>query len=158
VEDAIRVAGLAGRKARTIQRTLDRLADENGHLDLEHVRSMSDDDAMHYLTRFDGVGVKTAACVLSFSLRRPVLPVDTHVLRVSRRIGWVPVSCTAERAHGLIEQRVAPAHRFAIHVLLIALGRSLCTARRPRCEECPLLEGCGRVGVREVVRQPPESG
>lgn len=147
VEDAIRVGGLAGQKARTIQRTLDRLADERGRPDLEHLRDMSDDDAMRYLTRFDGVGVKTAACVLCFSLRRPVLPVDTHVLRIGRRIGWVPASCSAERAHRWIEERVRPEDRFSLHVLFIALGRGLCTARRPRCEECPLSEGCPRIGV-----------
>jgi len=146
VEDAVRVAGLAGQKAAAIHGALDRLHEERGTLDLDHVASMSDDEAMGYLTSFSGVGVKTAACVLCFAFRRPVLPVDTHVLRIARRLAWVPPNCTATRAHSLLSARVAAEDRFAIHVLLIALGRAVCTARTPVCTVCPLNDVCpGRV-------------
>ncbi|MFV1987914.1 MAG: endonuclease III [Gemmatimonadota bacterium] len=142
VEDAVRVAGLAGQKAAAIQDALDRLHQERGTLDLDHVETMSDEEAMDYLTSFGGVGVKTAACVLCFAFRRPVLPVDTHVLRIARRLAWIPPKCTATRAHSLVSDRVAAEDRFAIHVLLIALGRAVCTARTPNCDSCPLEELC----------------
>lgn len=110
---------------------------------------MSDEEALDYLTSFDGVGVKTAACVLCFSLRRPVLPVDTHVHRVARRLGWIPPRAGAARAHRLLEGRTPPEDRFALHLLLIRLGREICRARGPLCGECPLGDGCPRVGVAE---------
>jgi endonuclease-3 len=147
VEDAVRIAGLGGQKARSIQRALDRLAEERSTPTLDHLREMSDDEAIGYLTSFDGVGVKTAACVLCFSLRRPVLPVDTHVLRIARRLGWIPSNCTAPRAHGLLAERVSPEDRFVLHMQLITLGRTSCVARAPVCADCPLKEDCPRIGV-----------
>lgn len=147
IEDAVRVAGLGGQKSRAIKAALARLAEERGALDLDHLEALSDEAALDYLASFEGVGVKTAACVLCFSLRRPVLPVDTHVLRVARRLGWVPTNASATRAHRELEERVEPDDRFALHLLVIALGRATCRARRPRCGECPLLEICPRVGV-----------
>lgn len=150
VEDTVRVAGLGGQKSRAIKAALARLSGERGALALDHLEELSDPDALEYLTSFDGVGVKTAACVLCFSLRRPVLPVDTHVLRVARRLGWVAPKTGATRAHRELEARVDPDDRFALHLLLIALGRAVCRARDPRCAECPLGEVCPRVGVDEA--------
>lgn len=143
----MRVAGLGGQKSRAIEAALARLAEERGALDLGHLEAMSDEDALEYLASFEGVGVKTAACVLCFSLRRPVLPVDTHVLRVARRLGWVPPNAGATRAHRELERRVEPEDRFTLHLLLIALGRATCRARNPRCEACPLVAICPRIGV-----------
>ena len=147
LEDVIRVAGLAGQKAAAIHDVLERLAAERGSLDLTHLDSMPDGEAMDYLTRFRGVGVKTAACVLCFSLRRPVLPVDTHVLRIGRRLGWLPPGGSSTAAHEAVALRVPAADRFEMHLRLIALGRAVCTARSPRCGECPLGDACPRVGV-----------
>jgi endonuclease-3 len=147
VEDSVRVAGLAGQKAAAIQGALDRLQADRGVLDLDHLAPMTDEDALDYLTSFDGVGVKTAACVLCFSLRRPVLPIDTHVLRITRRLAWVPPKCNATRAHHLVEARVEPADRFAMHMLLITHGRAICTARSPSCDVCPLDQLCPRAGL-----------
>lgn len=147
IEDAVRVAGLAGQKSRAIKAALTHLAEEHGTPTLDHLDALSDGEALAYLTGFEGVGVKTAACVLCFSLRRPVLPVDTHVLRVTRRLGWVGEKTGAARAHGELEDRVSPGDRFALHLLLIALGRAVCRARAPRCARCPLEELCPRIGV-----------
>lgn len=147
IEDVVRVAGLAGQKARAIKAALTRVAAERGTLDLDHLEALSDEEALEYLASFEGVGVKTAACVLCFSLRRPVLPVDTHVLRVTRRLGWVPAKAGATRAHRELEGRVEPEDRFDLHLLLIALGRTVCRARSPRCGDCPLEDVCPRVGV-----------
>ena len=135
------------RRRGSIQRALERLAAETGALTLDHLRELTDDEAVAYLTGFDGVGVKTAACVLCFSLRRPILPVDTHVLRIARRLGWIPPRCTASRAHGLLADLVSPGDRFTLHMQLITLGRTSCVARAPACLECPLEAVCPRVGV-----------
>ena len=150
LEAAVRVAGLANQKVPAILHALDRLASEVGALTLDHLEEMDDGEAITYLTTFRGVGVKTAACVLCFSLRRPILPVDTHVLRIARRLAWVPPRASADHAHRVLAGRVAAEDRFRMHMLLITFGRTICLARRPRCGECPLGAECPRVGV-----QPP---
>ena len=147
LEAAVRVAGLANQKAPAILHALERLAAEVGALTLDHLEEMDDEAAIAYLTTFRGVGVKTAACVLCFSLRRPVLPVDTHVLRIARRLAWVPPRASADHAHRILAGRVAAEDRFRMHMLLITFGRTLCLARHPRCGECPLEAECPRVGV-----------
>lgn len=147
LEDAVRVAGLANQKAPAIRAALERLRAEVGRITLDHLEEMSDEEAIAYLTTFRGVGVKTAACVLCFSLRRPVLPVDTHVLRIARRLAWVPPRASADLTYTALSRTVAPSERFRMHMLLITFGRSLCIARAPRCGECPLERECPRVGV-----------
>ena len=118
-----------------------------GHPDLAHLGKMADEEALDYLPGFRGVGVKTAACVLCFSLRRPVLPVDTHVHRIAARLGLVPQRCSAAAAHRILNEIVPPEIRFDLHVQLIEHGRRVCRARRPACEECALAACCPRVGV-----------
>lgn len=147
LESTIRVAGLATQKAAAIQAALDRLHTEVGKPSLDHLTELSDDDALAYLSSFRGVGIKTAACVLCFSLGRSVLPVDTHVHRLAIRLGWVPPDATPAAAHRMLNREVPEALRFSLHVHLIQLGRELCTARRPACERCPLADRCPRIGV-----------
>lgn len=147
VEESIRVGGLARQKSATIHRVLERLHDEVGEPSLDHIREMDDEEALEYLSSFKGVGVKTATCVLCFSLRRPVLPVDTHVHRTSRRLGLVPEGATRRTAHRLLNEAVPEELRFPLHLLLIRHGRALCTARSPDCEACPLESLCPQVGV-----------
>ncbi|MXW65695.1 MAG: endonuclease III [Gemmatimonadales bacterium] len=147
LEDAVRVAGLANQKAPAIHAALQRLRDEVGRITLDHLEEMGDEEAIAYLTTFRGVGVKTAACVLCFSLRRPVLPVDTHVLRIARRLAWVPPRASADLTYTTLSRTVSPSERFRMHMLLITFGRSLCLARAPRCGECPLEPECPRIGV-----------
>lgn len=149
LEETIRVAGLAGQKAAAIQGVLGRLDEERGTLSLDHLEGMSDDEAIRYLADFRGVGVKTAACVLAFALRRPVIPVDTHVRRVSERLGLVPEGSGAEKAHDVLNATVPPDLRLPLHLLLIRHGRKVCKARAPRCGACPLEEICPKVGVEE---------
>ena len=100
------------------------------------------EDAKAWLREMKGVGPKTAACVLMFALGRPALPVDTHVHRVSQRLGFVPEKATAEQAHDMLEAMLAPELVFPFHISLIKHGRRLCRAQRPLCAECPLLDGC----------------
>lgn len=147
LEETIRVAGLGAQKAATIQRVLQRLREEVGALTLEHLEEMDDADALHYLSGFKGVGVKTAACVLCFSLRRPVLPVDTHVHRVAGRLGLVPADGSREASHRTLNETVPPRLRFPLHLQLVRHGRATCTARSPACERCVLEDLCPKVGV-----------
>ena len=97
---------------------------------------------MSFLTRLPGVGAKTASCVLLFSLRMPVMPVDTHVHRIAIRLGLIPPRTTADAAHPLLTALPPPGRMLEAHLLLIEHGRRTCKARRPLCEECVLLDLC----------------
>jgi endonuclease III len=149
LEETIRSAGLAQQKSATILSVLARLRDERGSPTLDHLDGLEDAEAIEYLTGFKGVGVKTAACVLCFALGRNVIPVDTHVHRIAIRLGLVPESASAARTHEALNEVVPAALRYELHVLMIGHGRTVCTARRPRCEECALSGLCPRVGVPE---------
>ncbi len=149
VEDAIRSAGLWQQKARVIQETLEGVLAERGELNLSHLDELPDDQVIAYLTNFRGVGVKTAACVLCFSLGRPYMPVDTHVHRVARRLGLIELRATAEQAHNLLNRKasVPPEVRFSFHIQLIRHGRAVCRANRPACGDCVLEDLCPKAGV-----------
>lgn len=142
LEGAIRVAGLANTKAPRIHRILEDLHAERGSLDLGFLNAMSTEEARDYLTALHGVGAKTAACVLLFALHKPALPVDTHVHRVSLRVGLVPPRTPPARAEELLEAMLPPETYYPFHLNVIRHGRTLCTAARPRCSECPLLPMC----------------
>lgn len=143
VATAIRSGGLAAIKAPRIQAILERIIIERGTLDLDHVGVLPLDAAKRWLVSLPGVGPKTAACVLLFSFGRPVLPVDTHVHRVSRRLGLIDSGVSAERAQELLEARLGGDRDrvYAFHLNQIAHGRAICRARVPRCEGC-CLAGC----------------
>ncbi|MFQ5890370.1 MAG: endonuclease III domain-containing protein [Gemmatimonadota bacterium] len=149
IEETIRIAGLAGQKSRTIRGMLERLHEERGAATLDHLREMHPEKALSYLCGFRGVGVKTAACVLCFSLGQPIMPVDTHVHRLAVRLGWVPAGASAARAHRSLNELVPPRLRYSLHVQLIEHGRRVCTARRPACGGCPLAAACPRIGVED---------
>jgi endonuclease III len=151
IEDAIRCGGLARQKARRIKEILDALDEREGRVDLSRLHDLDDPAAEDYLTSLPGVGVKTAACVLAFSMGRAVFPVDTHVHRVVTRLGWIPAGTTAEKAYRLLAPRVPTDIRYDLHLALIRHGRTVCLARRPRCEGCVLLDLCpyGQATVRQ---------
>jgi endonuclease-3 len=142
VADAIRSGGLADSKAPRIQEILRQVLDREGAYDLSSLRELSDSQARAYLTSLPGVGPKTAAVVLSFALGRDTIPVDTHVHRVSSRLGLVPAKTTAENADRLLHDLVPDGLRTPLHVALIRLGRETCKAGVPRCRQCPLLDLC----------------
>jgi endonuclease-3 len=152
--NAIRAGGLAEVKAKYIRAVLAAVQADRGKLDLEFLRALPYEQARDYLRALPGVGPKTAACVQVFALQQPALPVDTHVHRVSRRIGLIPPRMGADPAHTALERQVPPPLRYAFHVLLIRHGRDTCKASRPLCEACPLADVCPRVGVpnRSAVR------
>lgn len=142
VAAAIRPAGLAATRSRRIRSLLQAVVAETGELSLEFLRAWDSERVRAWLTRFDGVGVKTAACVLLFALGRDEFPVDTHVLRLARRLGWVDQGAGRDQAYELLRERVPAADRHSLHVNLIRLGRGLCRPATPRCGDCPLLEVC----------------
>ena len=146
---AIRPAGLQHSKAPRIKQILQAIRQQRGQLDLEFVRQMPPDAALEYLTGFPGVGPKTAACVLLFACRQPVLPVDTHVHRLARRLGLIPDPTSAVQAHQQLAAIVPPRHVLEFHIQLIRHGRTTCHARQPECTDCLLVDGCPE-GVRRI--------
>jgi endonuclease-3 len=142
VAATIRMGGLANVKAPRILAVLEEIRRREGSLDLSWMATAGSDRVREYLTSLPGVGPKTAACVLAFSLGRPALPVDTHVLRVARRLGFLPDRADAVRAHDLMEELVPSRLRVGMHVGLIRLGREVCRAGRPACEVCPVQDLC----------------
>ncbi len=155
VANAIRSGGLANIKAPRIQdalMTLTRLQQEQ-----HSTKSLSDflydelmqrtpEEAWKFLRSIRGVGPKTAACVLMFNLNQPVMPIDTHVWRVSKRLGLIGPKVSADQAHTLFAKAVPPEWVYPLHVNLITHGRQICHAQRPRCGDCPLYMTCAYVG------------
>ena len=142
VKAAIRTAGLANQKAPRIQAALRSITKARGELSLEFLRDLPAEDAKAWLTQFKGVGPKTAAIVLQFSLGKPAFPVDTHIYRVTGRIGLRPVKMSVEKAHAYFEELFPPDSYYAAHLNIIRLGREICLARKPKCPECPLKDLC----------------
>jgi endonuclease-3 len=142
VIDAIRPAGLANQKGPRIQQVLRSITEERGNLDLSFLGDLAVEEARAWLTRFNGVGPKTAAIVLCFSLGKPAFPVDTHIYRVTGRIGLRPERMTVEQAHPHLESLFPPETYYPAHLNIIRLGREICQARRPRCEICPIIDLC----------------
>ena len=145
VVDAIRVAGLANQKGPRIQNALRRIAKERGELSLDFLAEMPLEEARTWLIDLDGVGPKTAAIVLLFSLGRPAFPVDTHVHRVSRRLGLITDRTSAEKAHQVLEASIPQQWYFPFHMNIIRHGRQICHARRPDCDACVLSDLCDYV-------------
>ncbi len=142
VEEAIRPGGLAPTKAPRMQEMLREVWNRRGSFDLTFLKDMPLEEARGWLRSLPGVGPKTAACVLLFSLGMPALPVDTHVHRVAKRLGLVPERSTAEQAFVLLESMLEPDQVYPFHVQLIKHGRRTCSARKPKCGECPLVSRC----------------
>jgi len=142
VVDAIKVAGLANQKGPRIQNILHAITEERGELDLSFLKDLQVGDARNWLTKFKGVGPKTAAIVLLFSLDKPAFPVDTHIMRVTGRLGLRPEGMNAEKAHGYLEDQFPVDAYYPVHLNLIHLGREICQARTPECSQCPLRELC----------------
>lgn len=142
IADAIRSGGLADAKAPRIQSVLQAIYEDRGATNLDFLEDLPTEAAREYLLGFHGVGPKTMACVLMFSLGRPVLPVDTHVFRVSHRLGLIEKKIGEAKAHKALEDLLEPERVYAFHVHMIRHGRRVCVAQRPRCGACVLQERC----------------
>jgi endonuclease-3 len=156
VIEAIRPAGLANQKGPRIQNVLRQITEERGELNLQFLNEFSAEEASDWLLKFKGVGPKTAAIVLQFSLDKPAFPVDTHIYRVSGRLGLRPAKMSADKAHPYLEQLFPPETYYPVHLNLIRLGREICLARRPNCEKCPLKDLCNfyaEISTQSVSKQ-----
>ncbi|SRR5258708_4121059 len=145
VADAIRSGGIADQKARRIQQLLAAIEEREGGLDLSRLHGLDDAAVETYLLSLPGVGPKTAACVLVFSMGRPAFPVDTHVHRITKRLGWVPANATADRTHQILAVAVPPGIKYDLHLAMITHGRTVCRAQQPRCDTCVLRDLCAYV-------------
>lgn len=139
---AIRPAGLANQKGPRIQNALRYISAARGSITLDFLAEMSVADAKAWLTAIDGIGPKTAAIVLCFAFGKPAFPVDTHIHRVSGRLGLIPDKMSADAAHNVLESLIPSETYFPAHLNLISLGRTICKAQRPKCEQCPLTRHC----------------
>ncbi|MEK6754170.1 MAG: endonuclease III [Chloroflexota bacterium] len=139
---AIKSAGLANQKGARIQQVLRAITEERGSLNLDFLAGLPIEEARAWLTKFNGVGPKTAAIVLCFSLNMPAFPVDTHVYRVTGRLGLRPEKMNVEQAHPYLESVFPPETYYAAHLNIIRLGREVCHARKPNCPVCPVNKLC----------------
>lgn len=142
IRDTIRPAGLANQKAPRIQNALRTVREETGEISLVFLNELSRDEAMDWLVALPGVGPKTASIVLLFAFGRPAFPVDTHVHRLTKRLGLIGPKVSADKAHGLLESMGDADTYYAYHLNLIRHGRQVCIARNPRCAVCFLQEEC----------------
>jgi len=142
VIDAIRTAGLANQKGPRIQAVLLEITEEVGSLDISFLYQLSAEEAYRWLIHFKGVGPKTASIVLQFSLDKPAFPVDTHIYRVTGRIGLRPQRMSADQAHGHLSNLLPPETYYPMHLNLIHLGREICHPRQPECPRCPVRNLC----------------
>lgn len=158
--DSIRSGGLANRKAPRIQAVLESIRVQVGSEDLSFLKHLPLPEAKSWLTTHHGVGSKTAACVLLFSLGRPAMPVDTHVHRVSVRLGLVPSKTSPEQTADLLESMLGddPQAVYAFHMEMIQHGRSVCRALRPVCMDCPLRGDCDYFRQLRTVNTTTNSG
>lgn len=154
VIDAIRPAGLANQKGPRLQAVLRAITAERGALNLDFLRDLPVPEARAWLTKFKGVGPKTAAIVLLFSLDRPAFPVDTHVHRVTGRLGLRPEKLSADDCHLYFEDLLPPETYYAAHLNLIRHGREVCHARNPECGRCVLLAQCPYGRARQKANAP----
>jgi endonuclease-3 len=148
VVETIRPAGLANQKGPRIQNALRQVVAETGDLSLDFLSELPLDAAKVWLTDIKGVGPKTAAIVLLFAFGRPAFPVDTHVHRVSGRLGLIGPKVTADKAHEILENIPYPETFYTFHLNLIRHGREVCTARSPKCPLCVLRDCCDFVNIK----------
>jgi endonuclease III len=158
VIDTIKPAGLANQKAPRIQFVLRTIYAQRGELSIDFLREMPLEDARNWLTSMDGVGPKTAAIVLCFAFGLPAFPVDTHIYRVGQRIGFIPPTMSADKAHPHMEAIVPGSDHYHFHLQVIWHGRQICTARRAMCERCPLTQVCDYYQASSIERGTHKDG
>ena len=142
VADAIRSGGLANQKAPRIQAALRTIYETRGDFDLGWLAELPVEKARGWLTSLPGVGNKTASIVLLFCFGMPAFPVDTHVHRVTRRLGLAPANASPDQVMRIIEAHTPPEWFYPLHLNLIRHGRTVCKAQKPRCDSCVLADLC----------------
>lgn len=142
IQAAIKPGGLAAIKAPRIKKILKEIDRENGGIDLSELKRKTVSQGMEYLMSFNGVGEKTAACVLLFSFGKKIFPVDTHIYRTAQRLSLIPENCGREKAFEILNDTVPEKYFYRLHLNLIELGRKICKPRKPKCVECTLSKLC----------------
>jgi endonuclease III len=140
--ELIKDAGFSHQKARWIKSSLAMIVELFGSLSLADTIGWSDDETEAYLASLPGLSIKSAKCVMMYSLGRQVLPVDTHLRRLAERLGWVAAGLSEPRIHHELESLIPPDERHSLHVNAIWHGRSICRALRPRCCDCVIKDDC----------------
>ena len=146
VKAAIRSGGMANQKSARIKETLATVKSRYGKYDLSALRKKSDEAVIEELTAMNGVGFKTASCVLLFSMRRDVFPVDTHVHRICNRLGLVSNTSIPEKTYERMKELIPQGKGYSFHTNLIRFGRKICRSANPACDICPLYMECGFEG------------
>src|SRR5437588_7586720 len=144
VQDTIANVNWPEVKAPRLQTIMRQITEERGNLNLDFLRDLPVEEGAAWLNRFEGVGPKTTACVLLFSCQKPILPVDTHVHRVSGRLGLIGKKVSADNAHALLQALLPNDARtiYDFHKALLRHGQRVCVYDRPRCEKCILTDLC----------------
>ncbi len=157
LKSAIRVGGMANQKGPRIKNILTQVNSRYGRMDLSALEAKSNEEIIAELTDLDGVGPKTAACVLLFSLGRDVFPVDTHVHRICTRLGLAPDSGSPERTFESMKPLIPRGKGYSFHTNLIRFGRKICRSNKPSCGICPVFAECIYPGKRKTVARRRES-
>ena len=142
IAEAIFHGGMSNQKSERIKAILATILEKHGALEIDFLKAYELEQARKWLMDLPGVGPKTAAVVMAFALGMPAFPVDTHIHRLSKRLGFIDEKTSADDAHAIMESIVEPDLRFQLHMQLITHGRQVCKARRPLCAECPLSLEC----------------
>jgi endonuclease-3 len=142
ITSSISSGGLSRIKAPRIKKILNYIKKERGSLDIDFLKDFPLCKAKEWLKKLPGIGPKSAAVILCFSLGMPAMPVDTHIYRVSKRLGFIRLKTSVNDAHDILEKMVAPKKVFPFHLLLINHGRKICKAQKPQCNKCVLAHGC----------------
>jgi endonuclease-3 len=142
IVSAIRPGGLANQKSERIKNILNWIVEEYGTLNLDCLCQMNPEEAIEKFTQLKGIGVKTISVVLMFSCGIDVFPVDTHVHRLCRRLDFVSEKTSAEKTFWEMRPLVPKNKSFSLHMNFLKLGRTICLARKPKCELCPINHLC----------------
>jgi endonuclease-3 len=142
IAETIWMGGLSNVKAPRIKNVLQSIKKLRGDFDISFLKDMPLHQAKKWLCDLPGVGPKTAAVVLCFGLGMPAMPVDTHIYRVSKRLGIIDSNISAEKAHDIMDKQIPPERIFSLHVYLITHGRQICKSRKPQCVRCTLVKIC----------------
>lgn len=156
ISNSIVDGGLSAQKARAIKKLMKAVCDEFGHPTLAPLKRMADGDCQRFLTSLPGVGLKTARCVMMYSLDRRVFPVDLHCWLICRRIGWVRPTrrnkTCSRKDMGRLQKKIPPELRFRMHVNLVSHGRAICTSTAQDCTNCCVRKHCRQIGVDKNTR------
>ncbi len=152
IERVIRRAGLSNQRAKAIKHVLVKISKDFGKLSLSSLKTKDEEAIETYLCTLPSVGRKVARCVMMYSLGKAVFPVDAHIWRIARRLGWVRStnkqrSCLKKDMDRL-QAKVPPELRYSLHVNMVAFGRDICLAKKPKCSICPIVLFCKKIGVK----------